>query len=99
MTPKSSNGKNSTVLLVEDDELLRETICDIIEMGGFCVVAASNGREALNLLYAGCRPHAIILDLMMPVMNGWQFRKAQLEAPELREIPVVVVTGAGLISA
>ena len=62
---------------------------------GFEVEAAANGREGLERLRSGPRPAAIILDLMMPVMDGWDFRNEQLKDPVLREIPVVVVTAAG----
>jgi CheY-like chemotaxis protein len=59
------------------------------------VAAASNGREALRMLRDGLRPSAIILDLMMPVMDGWDFRHEQLRDPTLKDIPVVVITATG----
>ena len=62
---------------------------------GFVVATAANGREALERLRSGLCPAAIVLDLMMPVMDGWQFRQEQLDDPDLRKIPVVVVSAMG----
>lgn len=56
---------------------------------GYRVVTASNGLDALNKLYGGLRPCLIILDMMMPVMNGFAFRQSQLEDPELARIPLI----------
>lgn len=84
----------TAVLIVDDDK----SVCDIIsgELGaqGYKTVVAGNGREALDYL-KGCssRPGLILLDLMMPVMTGWEFRKAQQSDPELAAIPVAIITG------
>jgi CheY-like chemotaxis protein len=66
-----------------------------LELEGFPVRLAANGKLALDSLHDGERPCLIILDLMMPVMNGWQFREVQRTDPDLAKIPVVVVTAAG----
>src|SRR5690242_14464448 len=82
-----------TVLVVEDDRALRETVSEILEDEGFDPVCAENGREALQLLRDGRpAPDVIILDLMMPVMSGWQFREQQLKDAALSSIPVIVVS-------
>lgn len=60
---------------------------------GFDVELASDGAEALALLEAGSRPVLILLDLQMPGMSGWEFRRTQLSEPEISRIPVVVMTG------
>jgi CheY-like chemotaxis protein len=84
---------NCRILVVEDDEDAREALIAILEMRGYSAVPASNGREALNYLQsAPDRPDLIILDLWMPVMDGWRFRKEQKKDPKLAKVPVVVVT-------
>ena len=86
----------ASVLIVEDDRDTREMLGRFLELEGFDVQTAANGELALKVLQDEGRPSVIILDLMMPVMNGWQFRVAQQSDPNLSEIPVVVVTAAGV---
>lgn len=83
-----------SVLIIEDEPGVRETIKDILEMEGFAVTTAENGEEALKLLQASQHPCLILLDLMMPVMNGWQFLEALKKDHQhvLATIPVVVVS-------
>ena len=81
------------VLVVEDDRLAREALEAILEARGFSVAAAGNGREALNYLQTHRPPDVILLDLMMPVMNGWEFRRHQKQNPALAAIPVIVCSG------
>jgi CheY-like chemotaxis protein len=86
--------QKATILLVEDDEDIAEILGLIMPGLGCQLVTASNGAEALALLRGAAEPpHLILLDLMMPVMNGWEFRAEQLRDPSLRDIPVVVMTG------
>jgi CheY-like chemotaxis protein len=59
------------------------------------VAVAENGRVALDLLESGLRPCAVLLDLMMPVMDGWAFRSEQIECPNLKDLAIVVITAAG----
>lgn len=66
-----------------------------LELEGFQVELASNGQQALDRLTAGMHPCVILLDLMMPVMDGWQFRREQVRDRELADIPVIVVSAAG----
>src|SRR5580765_7790969 len=81
-----------SILLVEDDFDMRDALIPILEYAGHHVVGAANGREALEQLRAGPKPSLILLDLMMPVMNGTEFRAEQLRDPALASIPVVVVS-------
>ncbi len=81
-----------SILIVEDDFDIRDTLTQILEEEGYRVTGAENGQEALQRLRRGPPPSLILLDLVMPVMNGWQFRTAQLEDPRLRRIPVVVIS-------
>ncbi len=81
-----------TLLVVEDDEDIREAIGGLLSSEGFHVIGRSNGREALDWLRASSKPDLILLDLMMPVMDGWQFRIAQREDPKLATIPVLALS-------
>jgi CheY-like chemotaxis protein len=80
------------ILIVEDDFDIREALTQILEDEGFQVRCASNGREALEVATSGPVPRLILLDLMMPVMNGWQFRAEQLKDPRLAAVPVLVIS-------
>ena len=84
-----------SVLVVDDDPGVRDALAELLASEGYAVAAAENGRVALDLLQAGLRPCAVILDLMMPVMDGWDFRAAQSQSPSLKEVPVIVITAAG----
>ena len=80
-------------LVVDDDVDIREAIAISLSDEGHDSVCAANGEEALALLRAGLHPKIILLDLMMPVMNGWQFQEEARRDPQLSAIPVFVVTG------
>jgi CheY-like chemotaxis protein len=83
------------VMVVEDDLDTREMLCRFLELEGYRVVGASNGRQALDRLAGGTQACVIVLDLMMPVMDGWQFRREQIRDTQLSRIPVIVVSAAG----
>jgi CheY-like chemotaxis protein len=82
------------LLVVEDDDDLRDIIRQVLSDANFEVETATHGGEALELLTRGCEPNLILLDLMMPVMNGWAFRERQLANPRLAAIPVLIMTAA-----
>ena len=84
-----------TVLIIDDDLPVRTALKELFETEGYAVTLAANGHAALNHLRKGLRPCAILLDLMMPVMDGWDFRNEQLADPDLKDIPVVILTAAG----
>jgi CheY-like chemotaxis protein len=84
----------SRVLIVEDDRDIREELTLLLEENDYCVLVADHGLHALEVMRAGNRPDAIILDLMMPVMDGWEFREHQKNDPDFAAIPVIVTTAS-----
>lgn len=81
------------ILVVEDDEDIRETLVDLLQDHGYHAIGARDGRDALlTLSRAQPLPCLIVLDLMMPVMDGQAFRDEQLRDPELSKIPVLVIS-------
>jgi CheY-like chemotaxis protein len=91
-TPDTATGECRSVLLVEDDPDIRASLEEALEWEGYRVVTAANGRDALARLPRMARPCLILLDLMMPVMNGWEFADALEKNDRLAAIPIVVVT-------
>jgi CheY-like chemotaxis protein len=87
--------KQASVFVVEDDQDTREMLCRFLELEGYHVESAANGKVALEQLNAGAPASVILLDLMMPVMDGWQFRREQTTIARLAHIPVIVVSAAG----
>src|SRR5688572_25110922 len=84
------------VMVIDDDDDIRETLAGLLEDEGYDVAAFPCGRKALNALKDGTAPRVILLDLMMPVMDGAEFRREQLADPALAPIPVILITAAGL---
>ncbi len=82
------------VLIVEDDDGVRESIEECLAAEGYAVAPATNGVEALDRLRRGPRPDLIVLDLVMPVMNGTQFLETLRGEDAIRDIPVVLMTAA-----
>jgi CheY-like chemotaxis protein len=80
------------ILVVDDCSDVREIVCLALEQGGFEAAGASNGEEAMTWLRRKTAPTAILLDLMMPIMNGYQFLKAKAAEPHLARVPVVLMT-------
>ena len=87
------------VLLVEDDEAVREAMREALEDEGYSTLSAANGEQALELLARGPKPRLILLDLMMPVMNGWELLKVLRDSADLDRIPVVILSVAGSLPA
>ena len=83
------------VLIVEDDADLREMMAQMLTLEGFDAETATDGADALGKVGAvGPRPHIILLDMMMPRMDGWTFVERQRSSPAIADIPVVVVSAA-----
>ncbi len=95
----SKTGDRRTVLVVDDDKDIRETIRVALELSGYTAVTAENGREALDLLATIPRPGLILLDLMMPVMDGLEFLAAGLANHAIVGIPVIVITAYDHLAA
>ena len=90
MTPAAAPA---TVLIVEDDVDVREVYREVLEDAGYDAVAAPNGKAALDWLRAApALPSVIVLDVMMPVMNGHEFRAEISRDEAMRDVPVIVVT-------
>lgn len=81
-------------MLVEDDELSRRALKMVLEWEGYQVATATNGLEALDFLRAGGRPSIILLDMLMPVLDGQRFRQEQKRDPAFASIPLIVVSSA-----
>ena len=93
--------RSAVVLVVDDDADIRDAVREVLEEAGYATLEASHGREALELLQrAEVKPHLLLLDLMMPTMDGWQLRARLLEDPVLATLPVVIMTAhAGVLRA
>ena len=84
------------VMVVEDDPMIRSSLVELLEAEGYQVVGVENGQAAMNHLKSGqALPSVILLDVMMPIMDGWQFRTQQLSDVKISKIPVIVVTADG----
>jgi CheY-like chemotaxis protein len=93
--PRASRvAHDHAVLLVDDDVASREALTAVLEACGCVVCEAADGQEALAQLAEGYRPCAIFLDLMMPRLDGWQFREMQRRDPELARLPVALLSAA-----
>ena len=90
-----SGAPRPWVLVVDDDEDIRDTIQSLLQLRGFAVETAADGLAGLERMRSGPPPAVVILDFMMPRMNGEEFRAAQLREPALAAVPVVLLTGAG----
>ena len=92
MTARATSGA-APVLVVEDDRDLREVLAESLRLEGYEVVEAVDGMDALERIRAGVRPAVVVLDLVMPRMDGRQFLAAVRADRTLAELPVVLVTG------
>jgi CheY-like chemotaxis protein len=87
-------ARPARILLVEDDMDVRRSLAEVLEEVGYEVVCAGDGEQALRALAAPAAPNAILLDLAMPVMDGWTFRDRQRRDPRLAAIPTVVISAS-----
>jgi CheY-like chemotaxis protein len=88
-----NSERERVILVVEDDDATRHLVAAILSAYGYCAHEAANGREALAWLDGGQVPDVILLDLVMPVMDGWEFLRTCARHPQHSTIPVVVLSG------
>jgi CheY-like chemotaxis protein len=86
------NPPGKSILLVEDDDILRGAVRMVLEWEGYRVASAGDGQQALDYLRGGGRPSLILLDVALPGLDGWHFRQQQRRDPALAGVPVVVVS-------
>ena len=91
---RGSAGGPTTVMIVDDDDAIREALEDVLTDEGYRIVGMSDGQQALDYLNADGSPAAILLDLWMPVMDGWKFLDALLDDSRFSRIPLIVLTAA-----
>ena len=85
--------REAKILVVEDDDDIRDSLKELLEEEGYRVDTAANGEQALNRL-RGEAPQLILLDLMMPVMDGWEFQKQLREIPSFSRVPIIVISAS-----
>jgi CheY-like chemotaxis protein len=88
-----------SVLIVEDHEGTREALALLLQAAGYTTAEAEDGRSALAYLHGHAAPRLILLDLMMPGMDGWEFLRERRKEPDLARIPAVLFTAAGGLDA
>lgn len=88
---EAAAGKAFSVLVVDDDQSIRRMIVAALRREGYRFFEAANGREALDLMRAH-HPDVVVLDLMMPMVSGWDVLRERLNEPELSRIPVIIVS-------
>ncbi len=87
------------IMIVEDDLSISEALKELLSYEGFNVLQAFNGQEALDRLQSGYRPDLILLDLMMPILDGIGFRNEQLKSHLFSQIPVIILSADGNIKS
>src|SRR5215470_1205194 len=91
---RMSDRRRCKILVVEDDDDIRDSLKELLEEEGYRVDTAANGQQALVKLQEQELPQLILLDLMMPVMDGWQFQKELRAVPSLARLPVIVISAS-----
>ena len=89
-----ARARQSKILVVEDDDDIRDSIKELLEEEGYSIDTAANGQQALARIRGAGVPQLILLDLMMPVMDGWQFQRELRQDPECAQIPVIVISAS-----
>jgi CheY-like chemotaxis protein len=87
---KPAHAIGKTVLVIDDNEIVRRSLAGLLEHDGYQVVTASNGKEAIECLYNGIEPDVIVLDMMMPPWDGWWFLARREQDPALLDVPVLM---------
>jgi CheY-like chemotaxis protein len=96
----STGGPEKNILIVDDDGLTRDALATTLQAAGYAVRQAADGREAFRQLCLPPPPSAILLDIVMPGMNGWEFlRERDANHPELGDTPVIIFSAACEVAA
>jgi CheY-like chemotaxis protein len=95
-TERWADERTSLLLLVEDDFMLRSSLAETLCREGYRVECAANGLDALRRLERPPKPALILLDLMLPYMDGLEFRAVQRSMPDVAQIPVIIITAVGV---
>ena len=90
--PPEVRDTEKKLLVIEDDPDLGDVLCRVLSLSGYRASRATDGLIALEMLRSEELPDVILLDMMLPRMNGWEFRRAQLEDERLKDIPVIVLS-------
>ena len=90
--PVADSEDGHDILIVEDEPALRSLLGELLSSRGYTVAMSENGEAAVHYLNSNRAPRLILLDLMMPVMNGWELRDSMLANPKWREIPVAILS-------
>jgi CheY-like chemotaxis protein len=85
--------KQLTILVVEDDQIARPALMSLLEGAGHRVIAVGDGRQALDEIRAGIIPELILLDMLLPILDGWHFLDVLRAHPEWKSIPIMIMTG------
>lgn len=88
-----TGSSQNTILVVEDDFFSRAGLTNLLEAAGFRVVAAADGSQALKTIQAGVLPDLILLDMLLPILDGWHFLDNIRANPTWSSIPIIVMTG------
>jgi CheY-like chemotaxis protein len=96
MTKPSPEPRAGRVLVVDDDAAVREVFERVLRLGGFDVVVAAGGEEGLRILRDDPTICLVLLDLEMPNVDGWKFRKIQRDDPRVADISTIIVTGSAV---
>ena len=91
---RSKNAASVRIMVVDDDEAIRDSLREAFEDAGYEIVTASNGQEALDLLSQGSFPDVVIMELVMPVLDGYRLYHAMQADPGFARIPVIVSTSS-----
>jgi CheY-like chemotaxis protein len=82
-----------TILIIEDDELSREGLASVLRLEGCTPVLTADGKNALDYLKTSSAPDLILLDMLLPIMDGWSFLQCRKHDPGIAAIPVLILTG------
>jgi len=90
--------RGKTLLIIEDNQIEREGLSALLQQAGYGIISAADGKQALDRLQGRPAPDAMLLDMMMPGVDGWQILRLLRRSRELKCVPVIVITGLDIAS-